>query len=473
LKLSYNLVIALIALVQLINTADFMLVSVALPSIGRDLAIPNSLAGWVVSINALTYAGFVMLGGRLSDLLGQRRCTIFGLGLFSLGSLLAALSTNVATLLGARAFQGIGNGIMCPATFAMLNTVLPAGPIRNRGYGVYGITQGVSTLIGAGLGGVLTTEFGWRSVFLLTFPLTLGAIAIAVFAVPQGRIADARRPIDYWGAVLVTLATTLVVLGLSSLYKPGWATAIDGAGSLAAGLAFGALFVFVESRIADPLVPMKLFTFSNVPGPNIAIGCGVAGTTGLMVLVNLYMQRVLGFSAMKTGFGIIPFAIGGMIGGQVLAVSLSRFSLRANVLGGFGAYLAGIAFFATLSADDGYPMHLAPGLFLAGFGSVAGLLACMKLATSGTPDDYQGASAGIVYVSQKFGRAIGTSTVLAVLTASLAAGTEITATYRASFLVPAGLLCIALIAVAAFSRSVGKVGQPIAPIELAAASEGR
>jgi MFS family permease len=471
-KRSYALVIALIALVQLINTADFMLVSVAMPSIGRDLNVSNSVVGWVVSINALTYAGFVMLGGRLSDLLGQRRCTVFGLGLFCLGSLLAAVSVNIGTLLGARAFQGIGNGIMCPATFAMLNTVLPAGPIRNRGYAVYGITQGVSTLVGAGLGGILTTEFGWRSVFLLTFPLTAASIAIAVFAVPKGVAAGIRRSIDYWGAVLVTLSTTLIVFGLSSLHRPGWSTAIDGAGSLAAGFAACGLFVFVESRLSDPLVPLKLFRFPNISGPNIAIGCGVAGTTGLMVLVNLYMQRVLQFSAMTTGFGIIPFAIGGMAGGQCLAITLSRFSLRANVLGGFGLYLVGIAFFATLSADDGYPAHLAPGLFLAGFGSVAGLLACMKLATSGTPDDYQGAAAGVVYVSQKFGRAIGTSTVLAVLTASQAAGTEITAAYRASFLVPAGLLCVGLIAVAAFARTLGTSGQPVAPVELAQATEG-
>ena len=450
----YNLVIALIALVQLINTADFMLVGVALPSIGRDLAVSNTLAGWVVSINALTYAGFVMLGGRLSDLIGQRRCTIFGLALFSLGSTLAFLSPRIEFLLAARAIQGVGNAIMCPATFAMLNTLLPPGPIRNRGYGVYGITQGLSTLVGAGLGGVFTTAFGWRSVFLLTLPFALSAIAIAFLAVPKASAHRTRRALDYWGAVLITGSTTLLILGLSSLHRPGWIGAPDGAGSLVAGAALLAVFLLVEGRLKDPLVPLKMFSFPAVMTSNLAIGCGVAATTGLMLLVNLYMQRVLGYSAMQAGFGIIPFAVGGIIGGQCLGLFLSRFSIRANALTGFGIYLAGILFFGSLSSTDGYLAHIGPGLAVAGFSSVFGLLAAMARATAAVPHDDQGAASGIVYVSQKLGRAVGTSVALTVLAACAAQQLDIVVSYRVSFVALGGLLALALLGLALPTRPV-------------------
>jgi MFS family permease len=438
--------------VQLINTADFILVSVALPTIGRDLAIPTSTLGWVVSINALSYAGFLMLGGRLSDLFGQRRCTIIGVGTFGICSLAAAFAPNIQMLLVARALQGIANAIMVPATFTMLNTLLPEGSVRHRGYAVFGITQGISSLLGAGLGGILATVFGWRAVFLLVLPLTIVSVVIAAVAVPRTVPSGNRRPVDYWGAFLITASTTLVILGFSEMHKSGWGTSITGAGSLAAGCAVFLLFLLVESRVRDPLVPLAVFSYPNVMGPNIAIACGIVTTTGVMLLSNLYMQRVLGFSAMESGFGVIPFSLAGIAAGWCVGPAFARFSRRTSIFCGFGLYMVGTLLFATLSRDHAYLAHIGPGMALGGFGSIIGLLACMSESTAAVPPEHQGVATGLMYVFQKLGRAIGASVMLSLLSSGLERGGDILPTYQLCFLVLTGTLGAGVMSVQLLKR---------------------
>jgi MFS transporter, DHA2 family, methylenomycin A resistance protein len=429
----YAGVIALIAICQVIFGTDFCAVNVALASIARDLRIEPAIMAWVVATYSLAYSGFLVLGGRAADSYGRRRFCIFGLCLFGVGTVLAALSFNVWILIGARALEGLGSAFLIPTSFSLINVLLPEGPVRHRAFSVFSITQGVAMTLGLCVGGFLTTNWGWRSVFLLNVPLVLTAIVLSWRFIPPYVRSSTKTPLDLGGAVLITTGIALALLSLSAMGEYGW-TSRQGLGLVAAAIVVVALFLVLESRLRAPLVPLSVFWFPNLLGADVASVGIMATTGGLFVLLNLFMQRMLHFSAMMSGLGMLPYALAVMAGGRLVEHGMSRYPLRWSILWGFVVFIAGTLLFSFVSVAAGYGLNLVPGMLVCGLGSTIGSILLMALSTASVPSNVQGVATGVLITFQQLGLALGVSVAITVQAASLAHGATEIASFHEGFL---------------------------------------
>ena len=345
----YRLVIFLVGLTQLIITADFSIVAVALPSIGRQLRIAPESLSWVISAAALTGGGFLILAGRAADILGQRLCLLIGLTLFAAGSVGASLSPDLPVLIVARALEGIGVAILGPANFSLINTLVPDGAPRRQAMGVFGVMQGLSLIIGLMIGGFLTTHLGWRAVFLLNPPIAVLALAIVLRAVPAPMPHAAQdRSIDWLGAGLIVVGMAMILLAVSMMGREGW-TASRPLGLLGGGVVAFVLFFLAEGRARAPLAPLSMFGRRNFTTANLILLLHLAGVGGVFVLLNVYMQSGLKMSAMRSGLGMMPYAAAVMLSGRLVVPLMGRFSHRTIVYGAFGLYASGLGLLAALS----------------------------------------------------------------------------------------------------------------------------
>lgn len=438
----YRLVILLVGLTQLIVTNDFSIVTVALPSIGRQLHIPPASLSWVISAGALAGGGVLILAGRAADIFGQRLCLLIGLTLFGAGSV-ASLSPDPPVLIAARALQGLGGAILGPANFSLVNILVPAGAPRRQAMGVFGVMQGLSLVIGLLVGGMLTTHLGWRSVFLLNPPLTVAAIVLTLVAVPKPAAMGARdRSIDWLGATLITTGMALVLLAVSTMGREGW-TAPRPLAMLAGGIVAFALFFVAEGRARAPLAPLSLFGRRNFAPANIIFLLILAGVGGVFVLLNIYMQSVLKMSAMRSGLGMMPYAAAVMVSGQTLAPIMARVPHRVIVFCGFGLFVVGLALLAVLSVEPNYWLAIALGSVVIGFGTTTAFMALMADATSDIPPPQQGAASAVLFTSQAIGVPLGATVALSVL--GLAGPVVGFASFRDAYLVLAAMVSVALV----------------------------
>lgn len=446
----YGRIIFLIAFTQLIVTSDFLMISVTLPSIGRDFAVPPNLLSWVIAANALTFAGFMTVGGRLGDLFGRRSCFLAGTGLFALASLGSAASAGLDMLIAMRALQGIGTALLAPANFSLLNTLLPEGAVRNRAFGIFGMVQGGSLFLGLLLGGMLTTALGWRAVFVLNIPLIAVIAWLAWRVVPPVAARATGRSIDLPGAILVVIATALLIRSLSAMAEFGWASP-RGLGFVASGLAAFGVFFLVESRVRDPLLPLAVFRYPNVVGANIVTLCTVAGAGGLFVVLSIYLQRVLGYSAMMSGLGLMPYAVGILLGGHLSSRGMDRWPLRVNMLTGTAVSSVSLLLFQMLSRERGYAANFPMAEILVATGTIFGLVASQAAATRAIPPDRQGVGSALQLMAQQIGTALGTSLALSVMASAVGRGGD--TPYRAALLVSSGLVGAAFLAALLLTRS--------------------
>lgn len=447
----YAGVIALIALGQVVFGVDFGSVNVALATIARDLHIESRILPWVVSTYSLTYAGFLVLGGRAADTFGRRRFCIFGLCLFGLGLLAAILATNVWMLIAARALEGFGSAFFIPASFSLINVLLPDGPIRHRAFSVFSATQGVAMILGLCGGGIVTTAWGWRAVFLINTPLVIGAILLAWFFIPAHEETGEKHSVDVGGAVLITAAAVLALTALSAMGEYGW-TSTQGLSLLAASaLALGA-FLLLERALTDPLVPPTIYRFHNFLGADIASVGIMATTGGLFVLLNLFMQRVLHFSAMQSGLGMLPYAGAVIFAGRLVGHGMARYPLRTAILAGFVVFIAGTLLFAAVSVDRGYGLNLVPAMIVVGLGSTIGTVLLMALSTASVPAPMQGVATGVLVTFQQIGLALGVSVALTVVTASARNGEQAITAFRHGFLATTAMAVIGFLCALIFTR---------------------
>ena len=438
----YGRIIGLIALTQLIITSDFLIISVALPSIGHSFAARPDLLSWVVAANALTFAGFMTVGGRLGDLFGRRTCFLAGAGLFALATLLSAAAASLPMLIATRALQGIGTAILAPTNFSLLNTLLPEGPVRHRAFGIFGMVQGGSLFLGLLMGGMLITALGWRAVFVLNIPLLGVAAWLAWRTVPPMAGKSSKRPIDFLGAVLVVVATALVIRALSALSRDGW-TSPGSLAFVAAGLAAFALFFLVERRVADPLLPPAIFGHPGVVGANLATLSIVAGASALFVVLNVYLQRVLGFSALMSGLSLMPYASGILLGGFLAARGMDHWPVRANLLLGSAFASLSLLLFQRLSAAGGYTAGTALTEVLAATCIIFSLVTAQAASTRCVPTVQQGVGAALQLMAQQFGTALGASVALSLVEVPAVAGQDTDAPYHAALLAAAMLIGLA------------------------------
>jgi MFS family permease len=446
-------VIALIALGQVVFGVDFGAVNVALASISKDLNIEPSVLPWVVSTYSLTYAGFLVLGGRAADIYGRRRFCIFGLCVFGGGLLVAIFAQNVWMLIAARALEGFGSAFFIPASFSLINVLLPEGPIRHRAFSVFSATQGVAMILGLCGGGILTTAFGWRAVFLINVPLVIAAILLSLRFIPAFEKSGEKRGIDVGGAVLITAVAVLALTSLSAMGEFGW-TSYQGLGLLCGSGVALAAFLLLERGLSNPLVPPSIYRYENFLGADIA-SIGAMATTGcLFVLLNLFMQRVLHFTAQQSGLGMLPYALAVITAGRFIGHGMSRYPLRPTIICGFVLFAIGTLLFAIVSADRGYGLNVVPASIVVGLGSTVATVLLMALSTAAVPSAVQGVATGVLVTFQQIGLALGVSVGVTIVTASVKAGDSAIVAFRQGFLSATAMSTIGLVCVLLFTRKL-------------------
>lgn len=453
-RVSYQGVILLVGLVQLVITTDFSVISVTLPSIGKNLALSPSAMSWVVSALALPHAGLLILSGRAADLFGQRRCMLVGLLGFGLGSLLCALAPSYPVVLAGRALQGIGGAVLIPANFSLINTLVPEGAPRHRALGVFGLMQGVSLLLGLVVGGWMATEFGWRAVFLLNLPVIAGAALLTLRLVPRLDLRRSGPAMDWAGAALISLFAALLLSGVSSLSRTGAGGLGASLGLVVAALVCGAAFFLVEARAAAPLVPPSLLRRRNLAAGGLIGMLHLAGVGAFFVLTNLYMQRGLKFTPLQSGLGMMPYAAAVMLAGYAAPKVMGRMAHRSTVWGGFGLYLAGLLIMSRLGDGVGFGGafvgNLILGPMVCAFGSTTSFMALMGESTGDVEPEQQGVASAVLFTTQQLGVPLGVAMVLAVL----AQGGEGLAPFRAGYLAAAGTVGLGLLASVLLLRPV-------------------
>ena len=332
--------LALLAFAQLIYSLDINIVFVALPEIGSGLGFPEHSLQWVVSAYTVCCGGFLLLGGRASDLLGQRRVFISALGLYALSSLVGGLAESPMVIVVARAIQGIGAALLFPATLSLINKLFREGPSRNRALAIWGGAGASGLTLGSLAGGVLTSAYGWPAVFFVNVALSVIAIIAALFILPKDSKTDEQRSFDLPGAVTVTVGATLLVYALVQGPQEGW---LAGNVLLLLGLAvlFLMLFIVIEFRSQDPLMPVSLLKNRNLM-TGMVITFIYMGTFGaLPYFLTILFQSVLGFTALQTGMAFIVPSVSIFAGTQIGARLANRLPVRTTLFIGFLTGIAG------------------------------------------------------------------------------------------------------------------------------------
>src|SRR5215217_5143701 len=346
------LALVLLAAAQFVVVLDASIVNVALPSIGRDLHFSQENLSWVVNAYTLVFGGFLLLGGRMADLLGRRRVFTAGLILFALASLLGGLSTNEGQLIAARALQGLGAAILSPAALSILTTTFAEGSERNRALGVWGAVAGSGGAVGVLLGGVLTEYLGWEWVLFVNVPIALFAAAMTARVLPESRMTGPRH-YDVAGAVTITAGISLLVYALVDAVNAGWTSAQTlGLGAIALALIAG--FVATEMRTAHPLIPFAIFRKRTLTGANVVAVLVAMSLFSMFFFVSLYMQQVLGYDALKAGVAYLPLAGGIIVSAGIASQLVTRVGFKPVMVAGFLLVSAGLVWFAQVSPGGTY-----------------------------------------------------------------------------------------------------------------------
>jgi EmrB/QacA subfamily drug resistance transporter len=410
--------LALLAFAQLIISIDYNIVYVALPEIGSGLGFSAQNLQWVISAYAVAFGGFLLLGGRASDLFGPRRMFALGLSLYAGSSLLGGVATAPWMLIAARAVQGVGGALLFPATLTLVSTGFAEGRERNRAFAVWGTAGGSGMILGSLLGGVLTQAFGWASVFFVNVPLAAVAALLALPLIAPDAPRVRGRAFDLAGALTSTVGITAIVFALVQGPESGWGSATV-VGAALFGAALLGTFVAIECRSADPLLPLRLLRDRDLNTGTLItfLYMGTFGT--LLYFLTVYFQSVHGYGAMRTGLAFLVPMVAIAVGSQSAGRLATRYGIRPIMIaslavGGVGAAVVG----ATVSVDASY-LALVPGLVLLGIGQGAGYTLMFGAATQNIAPAEQGIASGIASTSQQVGGAMGLAVLVAVANSGL------------------------------------------------------
>ncbi|SNT64432.1 drug resistance transporter, EmrB/QacA subfamily [Streptosporangium subroseum] len=408
--------LALLSFSQLIVALDYNIVYVALPDIGRELDFSAQTLQWVVSGYAVGFGGFLLLGGRAVDRLGARRMFILGLTLYGISSLAGGLAADPGLLVAARVIQGLGGALLTPATLALIYSGFAEGPMRNRALGAWGTAGSAGLAAGALLGGVLTAAAGWQWVFYVNVPLTLIAIVAASRLLPPDPSRE-RGSFDVLGALLATAGSTLMVLGLVSGPEAGWVTP-RGLGSMVVGIVLIGAFLLVEARSSEPLAPPRLLGNRNLATSMLVILFFQSALGGGYYLFTMYLQPVLGYSALQAGLAFLPLTLLSMVSAARLAPALlGRWGVRTTlVVGMLGSGIGMVVLYAGMSAGGSF-WALVPGTVIWGLSGGFTFVAMFAAAGSGVALTEQGVASGLATTAQQIGGAIGLAVIIAVANA--------------------------------------------------------
>jgi EmrB/QacA subfamily drug resistance transporter len=442
---------------MLMIVLDATIVNVALPSIQDDLGFSQNKLAWVINAYMIPFGGLLLLAGRMGDLLGQRRVFLFGLAIFTTASLVCAISQNQEMLVGARFIQGIGGALSSAVILGMIVTMFPEPAAQAKAIGVYGFVASAGGSIGLLLGGVLTDAISWHWIFLINLPIGIAVAYLAKRLVANPDGIGLSEGADFPGALLLTSSLMLGVFTILQIEDWGWGDSRTLILSAISAVLL-ALFIFRQARIANPLMPLRLFRSRNVAGSNVLQALLVAGMFGMFFLGALYLQRVLDYTPLQVGFAFLPTTI--VMGALSLGFSeklIMRFGPRTTLIPGVCLVVVALLLFARTPVDGNYLTDLLPPFLLIGIGVGTSFPAIMTLAMSGATPEDAGLASGLVNTSMQVGGSIGLA-VLATLsserTSSLLADGEgqlaaLNSGYHVAYLIGAGLAAAA-VAIAVF-----------------------
>jgi EmrB/QacA subfamily drug resistance transporter len=421
------LALALLSVVQFMVVLDIAIVNVALPSIKDDLGFSQENLQWVISAYALVFGGFLLLGGRAADLLGRRRLFLVALVVFTVASLLAGLAWSETSLIGARALQGLGAAIITPAALSILSTTFVEGRERNIALGVWGAVGGFGAAAGVLMGGILTDALSWEWIFFVNIPVGILAFALTPLLLTESRDAHVRR-FDVPGAVLVTGGLSSLVYAITQAGQDGW-FAGETLAFFAAALALLAGFVAWEVRHSEPLMRFGILRLRTVSGANVAGFIMGTAMFAMFLMLTLYMQQVLGYSAMKTGVAYLAVAGTAIVWSAVAAQLVTRVGVKPVLVFGMTALTAGLVYFTQVSVGGSYVGDLLPGFLLIAVGIGFSFVPISIAALAGVQNAEAGLASGLINTSQQIGGALGIAALSTIATSTtddaVAAGTAL------------------------------------------------
>src|SRR5215468_3941174 len=388
------------------TVADLAIVNVALPTIGRKLHMPESSLQWVVTGYALTFGGFLLLGGRAADLLGRRRILMAGLFVFTAASLGCGLATTDSVLIPMRCLQGVGAAIVLPAALSIVMNMFPEGAERNKALGVWGAIGASGATVGVIAGGLLTRYAGWQYIFFLNVPVGAAALLLAPRIVPESRLVTERRRYDPFGAITVTGGLSLLVYAVSTAPQAGWATART-VTLLAVSAALLAAFVIIETRVEAPLMPLRIFQIKTLAGAN-AVGLLLGGSFFAFIFIGtLYMQQVLGYSALKAGIAWLAASVTSVALAGLSQRLVTRLSAGPVMALGMALIGGGILWATQVPVQGQYWSALAGPFFVVGAGTAFAFIPVSIAGLAGVAEQEAGLASGLLNTSQQLGGAIG------------------------------------------------------------------
>ncbi len=422
-------ILAVLGLAQLMVVLDATIVNIALPSAQADLGFSDANRQWIVTAYALAFGSLLLFGGRLSDVLGRKRMFIAGLIGFAVASALGGLAQDFTVLVTARALQGLFGALLAPAALSLLTTTFTEARERGRAFGIYGAIAGGGGALGLLLGGVLTEYLSWRWCLyvnlILAVPAAVGALALLVHTRPKGKVH-----LDLPGTITVSAGLLALVYGFTRAESDGWTAPITLA-LLIGGVVLLAIFCLIETRVAQPLLPMRVALDRNRGGSYLGLALASAGMFGVFLFLTYYLQQTLGFTPIETGLAFLP-----MIGALMLtattstALLLPRTGPRLPVVAGMVVSGIGMVLLTQVGVNTAYASHVLPGLMVLGLGLGLVFAISFEVGTMGVGSNDAGVASAMVNTTQQVGGSIGTaflSTMMASAAASFIVGRPDTA----------------------------------------------
>src|SRR6478735_9861462 len=405
------IVLVLVCFAQFMVVLDATIVNVALPSIQKDLHLSEGNLQWIINAYTLVFGGFLLLGGRLGDLLGRKRLFLIGLVIFTGASLLDGLATGESMLIGARALQGLGAALIAPAALSIITTTFEEGAERARALGVWAAIAIGGSAVGLILGGVITQYFSWPWIFFVNVPVGIVAFVLSNRLISESRDESAHRSYDVAGAVAVTGGLMTLVYALVGAQSAGWTSART-IGLFTFAFVLLAAFIVIEQRAKAPLVRLSIFRVRSLLTGNISMFLAMSGIFAMFFFNTLYTQQVLGYGPLEAGLAFLPFTFGIVVSAGLASRFAPRLGVRPVAVTGFLLAAAGLLLLTQLPVDGSYVVDLLPALILTSLGMGAVFMPLTLIATTGLKDEDQGLASGLFNTSQQVGGALG----LAVLT---------------------------------------------------------
>jgi EmrB/QacA subfamily drug resistance transporter len=407
--------LAVLVAAQFMVVLDVAIVNVALPSIKTDLHFTQSSLQWVITAYALMFGGFLLLGGRMADLLGRRRLFIVGVAVFTVSSLLAGFAWSESSLIAFRVTQGLGGALLAPAALSILTTTFAEGRERNIALGVWGAVSGSGAAAGVLLGGVLTSWLAWSWIFFINVPVGIAIIAISPFLLRESRAGLEHRLFDVAGATSVTAGLMLLVYAMTRATQIGWGTA-ETIALLAASAALIVAFVVIELRSRAPLLPMRIFRLRTLTGANVTAFLLGTSVFSQFFLGTLYMQQVLHYSAIETGIAYLPLTLTIIVLANVAQNVVTRIGVRRVLPVGLGLATVALLLLTQLPADGHYFFDLFPAFLLSAVGLAFTFVPMTIAALMGVEAADAGVASGLLNTTQQIGGAIGLAAASTIAT---------------------------------------------------------